>query len=174
MDKVWIVVCSKSRARVFETHGPTAAWALVQTLEHPSGRLHDGALATDREGQSSPLGGSVHHNALAPKTAPKEVDAEHFVRAVGALLERALPSNGGAHLVLVAPPHILGMLRKELSGALTKQVLATVDKDLDHLGRDALAEALRASIPFPLVERDVRPTDETHRRGADGTVRAHR
>lgn len=45
--------------------------------------------------------------------------------------------------ILVAPPHFLGLLRKELTGELEKHLLATVDKDFKDFDVHALAERLR-------------------------------
>jgi len=57
--------------------------------------------------------------------------------------------------VLVAPPHLLGALKKSLTPELTKHLMATVDKDLSHVPSPELPETLRAVVRIPLDQRDV-------------------
>jgi len=155
MKKVWIVVCNAARCRIFESNGAGAEWMLVDTFQHPEGRSNTSELVTDSAGQGASLGGSVHHDAKAPKTSPKEVEVARFIHTVVGALDRGLRSNHFSHLVLVAAPHVLGMLKNELTTELSKHLMSTVDKDLENMGAIALAAKLRVETSIPLSERDV-------------------
>ena len=103
-------------------------------------------------GQSTSQG-SVHHSAMAPATNPKEVEKGHFVHTLATMLDKSLRSNRFDRLVLVAPPHCLGMLKNELTTELHKHLMATVDKDLTHSDVADLTERLRETVRVPAAEQ---------------------
>jgi protein required for attachment to host cells len=92
----------------------------------------------------------VHHNAFAPASSPKEVEKGHFVHSLAMMLDQAMRSRRFDRLVLVAPPHVLGMLKKELTPELGKHLLGTVGKNLNHLTAEELADELRDVVRIPL------------------------
>jgi protein required for attachment to host cells len=105
-------------------------------------------------GHSSSEGGSVHHNALAPASSPKEVEKAHFVHTLATMLDQAMRSRRFHRWVLVAPAHFLGMLKKELTVELQKHLMASVDKDLSHLDPRDVAERLRDVVRIPPDQRE--------------------
>jgi protein required for attachment to host cells len=155
MNTVWVLVCDAARGRLFEVHEGHAPWNLVETFSHESSRERSSDLATDHVGSSSPKGASVHHNALAPSSTPKEVEQGHFVHTLKAALEQARQANRFKRWVLVAPPHFLGMLKKELTPELSHSLMATVDKDLSRHELPELAEHLRDAVSIAPDQRDV-------------------
>ncbi len=64
-------------------------------------------------------------------------------------------SNRFAKWVLVAPPHVLGLLKNELSPELTKHLMTTVAKDYTHLGPEELVAHLHDAVRIPPDQRDV-------------------
>jgi protein required for attachment to host cells len=80
---------------------------------------------------------------MAPPTPPKEAEAKHFAHELAASLEQAFGRNAYSRLVLVAPPHFLGMLRGCLSASVTKAVVATLDKDLTQINERELPDRVR-------------------------------
>lgn len=124
----WIVVCDSSRARLFSANGKKGAWSLVRTLEHPESRMMDSELAGREQGRQQQSGG-FGRPAMEPVTQAKEVEREAFATELGHLLDHEFDVNSYADLVLVAPPHFLGLLRKRLGGKLMKRVIAGLDKD---------------------------------------------
>ena len=146
MKNVWILVCDAARGRLFETRGDDPAWNLLEIFGHADSRRKASDLVSDHSGQRSSLGASAHHNALAPSSDPKEVQKGHFGHALAAMLDRGMRSNRFEQLVLVAPPHFLGMLKNELTPEVTKHLLVAVDKDLTHIDASDVADRLRDRI----------------------------
>ena len=60
------------------------------------------------------------------------LEEERFAATVAARLNRAAEENRFEHIVIAAPPKILGELRREYSKKLQTRILAEVDKDLTH------------------------------------------
>jgi protein required for attachment to host cells len=154
MATVWVMVCDAARGRLFEIRGDDPLWHVVEVFSHPESRVRASELVSDHSGQSSSQGDSVHHNALAPASSPKEVEKGHFVHTLATMLDQALRSRRFHRWVLVAPPHLVGMLRKELTPELEKHLMATVDKDLTHVDARYLAEKLADTVRIPPSQQD--------------------
>jgi protein required for attachment to host cells len=155
MNKVWILVCDSARGRLFETRDGAPSWELLETLSHEESRAKARALVSDQAGTRSAEGGSVHHNALAPGSEPKEVEKEHFAHSVVKLLDQAMRAGRFGKWVLVAPPHFVGMIKKELTNELKKHLMSSVDKDLTSFDVRTLAERLKDDVRIPVNEREV-------------------
>jgi len=69
------------------------------------------------------------------------------------MLDKGLRSSRFDHLVLVAPPHCLGMLKNELTVELEKHLMATVDKDLTNIDAADLSNRLGDTARIPVAER---------------------
>jgi protein required for attachment to host cells len=150
MNTAWILVCDSAKACFFETHGDSPQWRIESEVAHEESRSKAADLVSDRQGTRSPEGGSVHHNALAPASSPRDVEKEHFAHLLGSRLDVALRSARFDRWVLVAPPHFAGLMLKELTPQLKKHLLATVDKNLGHLDPVALEKRLHHIIQIPL------------------------
>lgn len=155
MNTVWILVCDSARGRLFETNGNDSSWNLLQVLGHAESRSKTSDLVGDHSGQRSPEGPSVHHNALAPASSPKDVEKGHFGHALSTMLDQGMRAKRFDRLVLVAPPHFLGMLKNELTPELRKHLMASIDKDLTHFDTADLVERLRDTVRIPSAEREV-------------------
>ncbi len=155
MNKVWILVCDSARGRLFETNGAEPAWKLLEVFGHAASRSKASELVSDHSGQRSSLGASVHHNALAPSSSPKEVEKGHFGHTLALMLDQGMRSQRFDRLVLVAPPHFLGMLKNELTPELEKHLMVSIDKDLTHIDAPELAERLRETVRIPFDEKEL-------------------
>jgi len=135
MSTMWILVCDSAKARFFEVRGDDAAWQLLAEVFHEGSRRKAAVIEGDRSGSRSPQGGSVHHNALAPASSPKDVEKQHFAHELAKTLDEAKRSSRFRDWVLVAPPHFVGLVVRELTPELEKSLLTKVDKDFNHLER---------------------------------------
>jgi protein required for attachment to host cells len=131
-------------------------------MTHEESRMKTSALASDRAGGRSAEGASVHHDALAPASDPKEVEKEAFAAALVDLLDQALRSQRFARWVLVAPPHLVGVIKGKLTKELAKHLGATVEKELADLDGHAVEERLRDAVRIPADERDVVRENRKH------------
>ncbi|NEV60797.1 host attachment protein [Thiorhodococcus minor] len=133
--KTRILVANAARARVLEMsrkHGPVKE---IRDLVNPDERLHGRDLISDKPGRAFDKIGSNRH-PMRTATGPKEQLAVRFAKRVMGTLETDLQKQRFDRLCLVAPPHFLGLLRKQMSGALGRSVEAALTKDLTR--EDAL------------------------------------
>jgi protein required for attachment to host cells len=138
----WILICDASRARIYNQHGHSKEYELVQTLEHPESRSHVRDLVTDAHGRKPvgvPLGSNYGRRSVSlgfgrpgaePDTNPKDVEAQKFARHLSSALEKGLNEHAYESLILVAPPRFLGILMATLNDEVAKHVERRVPKDL--------------------------------------------
>jgi protein required for attachment to host cells len=147
---LWIVVSDASRARVFSSEVRDDDWSLVKEFEHPEGRELSSEISPSgppgRMQQDSASGG--RRTAMQPRTTPKEAEVERFAKHVGKYLNAAIAKSQVDYLVLVAPPHFLGVLKSALGRQAAKHLRATLDKDLSTLKAADLRERL-VDMVFP-------------------------
>ena len=155
-----IGVADQGEARFYDMERADAPLQLVGQLSDPNAHLHDRDFKSDRPGRvfdrappSSGRRGATSHHATSGERRPRKHEAELFARRVAEELERARHEKRFEHMILVAAPEFLGLLRKALPKALEASVLATVPKDLVHEPEHLLREHLP-----PLVTEASGPT----------------
>lgn len=141
MSNIWIVVADASRARIFTADKPAGLLTETETLNNPEGRLHEGAMTTDRGGSGGNSG--VGRHGYGNGKQAKEEAANRFAAEVCRHLEKGRTGNAFARLYVVAAPSFLGMLRKHQSDALRGLISNEVAADLSTESPDRI----RARLP---------------------------
>jgi protein required for attachment to host cells len=148
----WILIADSSRANLFTTELPEQSWALLEKFEHPEGgepsREIEVSSPPGRMLQNKSLGG--RRSAMEPRTTPKEAEAQRFAARLADYLETAIANRRFDDLVLVAPPHFLGVLHGALGAQAGKRLRATIDKDLSMLEASDVRQRLLTTV-FPGV-----------------------
>jgi protein required for attachment to host cells len=141
----WILVADACGARVFQTTDSGRTLNFFKRFAHAESRAMEAQLASDRQGSarsSDHLGASTMH----PHTARKEIEAINFARLLADHLRASSQRQQFASLVLVAPPHFLGLLREALSPATSRLVLASLAKELVYMNAESIREHLAAAV----------------------------
>jgi protein required for attachment to host cells len=153
----WILVADASRAKLFTTELPEQPWTLLEEFDHPQGRELSGELDPSsppgRMLQNKALGG--RRSAMERRTTPKEAEALRFAQRLAEFLDAATAKRRFDGLVLVAPPHFLGILHGALGAQTAKCLRATIDKDLSTLDAAAVRERL-LGVVFPASKETTR------------------
>jgi protein required for attachment to host cells len=145
MSKPWIVVANQSEARIYTREKRGGPLVELDRLEHAIGHSRAGDIQSDRPGRAFERVGDVRH-AMQPEVDPKEQEARTFAKQVGDYLASAQQQGRFGKLVLVAAPHFLGLLRKELNPATARQVTQEISKNLVQYE----AEEIRQHLPEEL------------------------
>ncbi len=130
--RTWIVVADASRAKIYLQ--PRAGAGLEPALDHDllGSRAKSSEEGADRPGRVHERQGQVRH-AMQPTTDPQRHAKAEFARVLAEELERGCDGDELDHIVLVAPPQLLGDLRKSLAGRVRDKVIGELDKDLAKL-----------------------------------------
>jgi len=141
MSKIWIVVADEAKARVLSTSKSTDPLVEVESLSSPEAYDHEQDLVSDKPGRGNDGSGQGRH-AMEEKASHKEQYAIRFVKQLCDFLEKSRQTKAYTNLIIVAAPHTLGLLRKELSKSVTELVSLEIDKDLTMMDSQAIREHL--------------------------------
>ena len=138
--KTWVVVADSARARVFDVEGKTKALVEIMDLSHPASLQHASEMASDAPGMSS-VKGMPSKFGMEEVVSPKEEEAIRFAKQVAETLQQGLADY--ERLYLIAAPHFLGLLRKDLDQAVKTKIFGELDKELTK----HTVEDIRAHLP---------------------------
>lgn len=144
--KTLIVVAESARVRIFLQEKPRSPLQEKQDLVHPESASHSRDLASDRQGRTFDRSHQGGRHALEPNKDPQEVEAEAFAREIATLLDSARSRGDLDNLVLIAPPHFLGLLTGCLDAQTQKLISKRVHKNLVRHSVDDIAAQLAAPV----------------------------
>ena len=144
-EAIWVVVADASIARIYNLESDREL-ILVRTLEHPRGRARAQELASDEPGRINKSGGRFIQSAMDPHTEPHEVESVRFAAEITNILQKGLDARSYAELVVIAPPHFLGLLRHAMEPHIIKYVRRSVARNLTRTAPPRLTGALQVEI----------------------------
>jgi len=149
MGKAFVLVADSANARIFTADSPIGPLSELEALTHPESRLHDRDLGSDAPGRTFDTMGDGRHG-MEVAMRPKQQEANEFAAEVARRLEVGHQRQEFSHLVLVAAPEFLGLLRSRLDANLREKVTVEVAKNLvKHSPEDirrALPERLYSTL----------------------------
>ncbi len=137
----WIVMADGSRARIVRRRAEDRGFEVILQLAAPETHLPSRELGSDRPGRVQESRDVTRH-AIQPRQDLHRKNMDAFLRRVATRLNDAGAQKSYDALILFAPPHALGELRRHLSAAAEKKVKAAIAKDLNKLPLEELAEHL--------------------------------
>lgn len=143
MSNLYVLAADSSRARLYRAATPRAALEEIEDFVHDEARRPQAELSTSGEGMDSGSKGSGPHRYDPPKDA-RQVAIETFAQELVERLERARNDGEIEGLVLVAPPHFLGELRRRMRPSLRRLVVEELDKNLVRHSVQDLRQHLRS------------------------------
>ena len=138
----WVLVSNAAEARLFKNEGCNTGLHLVQDWQHPDSRKHQDELVTDAGGRVQQSFAAGARPGIEWQTSPKEAEMLHFANELATYLSAARKQNAFQHLVLVASPHILGLLREKLDAPTSAMISGTLSKDYTYVGIEELSKHL--------------------------------
>ena len=139
----WIVVADGEKALVLENIG-TLGQARFRVLRREEAELEIPGADTDRPGRRADPGKGQMSAMEQPDYT--RLAGERFAADLVTGLNRSAKAGRFSHLVLVAPPQVLGALRHEMDTALEARVVAQIAKTLTNHPLAKMAELIGAEI----------------------------
>ncbi len=127
MTTTWVVAADATAAKIYALGKIKGELVLIKDLEHAEGRLKAGEITTDRRSESHNRTASFEH------TNAKDVDLKQFIKTVAHTLDAGRNAHEFDRLVLVAGPHIYGLLRAEMNPHVLAMVHKEIEKDYMQL-----------------------------------------
>jgi len=125
---VWVLVCDGRKAILLQNAGDRVYPKLEtrRVTEHSTRPTHE--LGTDEPGRTFSRAYGAQRSAMEP-TDLERLSEEAFLKDVTADLDRKVISGQIKHVILVAPPRALGVIRQHETAHLRGAVLAEVERD---------------------------------------------
>jgi protein required for attachment to host cells len=141
INDTYIVVANRSQARIFKYMGLKSGLELLEKFNHPTSRLHNRDLVSDRPGRSSDRSRVARH-ALSSEVDPHDEQAVEFAREIAEKLRVARGRNEYSRLMLVAEAGFLGKLKQALDAGTMGCLVATLDRDFHQKSSSELSRHL--------------------------------
>jgi protein required for attachment to host cells len=124
----WVVVADGEKALFLTNTGTPDEPDLdvFRQVEQDNPPTHEQGVS--RPGRMNDAGG--HHKSAVQETDWHRLAKHEFAKEVAERLNKAALASRFDQLVLVAPPVVLGALRKELHDEASKRIVREIDKDL--------------------------------------------
>lgn len=130
MERQWILVADAAHARILSANGNIKKAVHVKSFDNDKARLHGKDFTTSRPGRV--FNGDGSHAASADEGNPKEHAVSEFARKLAGALDTGRQHGSYDKLTLVAPPHLLGLIKQSLDTNTARLVSKTIQKDLAH------------------------------------------
>ncbi|MCY1061215.1 host attachment protein [Nannocystis sp. SCPEA4] len=147
----WIVLMDGSRSRILVQEAPGAALTRPFGDGFTSGRELSHELGDDRPGRARASAGAVARHAFEPRSNPHDKAEQEFSNQIAALVDRGIAERLAQRVILVAPPHAMGDLRKALSPRAYARVQAEIVHDWIDLPDDDVAARLGDALRSPMA-----------------------
>lgn len=145
MTATWILVANASEARLFKTKNTYKIdLELLNHFDHPESRMKNIDLTSDRPGHYESRGGTGR-GSYTEHTEPKTVESEHFALQLANEIDSGRVSNSFQKLLVVAPGHFQGLLKKHLNHHLNN-IVTFIDKDYTKLPQHDLASHIDSQL----------------------------
>jgi len=142
--KKWYVVASRTRTRIYQHTGPTTGLDLIETLENPDGRVRGREMHRHKLGAGVARGkaGQERTYSLESASDPHELVAVQFAKKIASFLDKKVQKKAFDQVVLVAEPHVLGLIKKELTTKTVDSLGRSIRKDLNKISDTQLPKHL--------------------------------
>jgi protein required for attachment to host cells len=141
--KTWVLVADGGRARVLAARGVGQGFELVNERVMPLARTSE--IGSGPPGRSYESASTARH-AMEPKVDFHREQKVAFESELAGFLEAERKAGSFQRLVVVAPPTVLGNLRRLLSEPVAKTVVGEIDKDLTKIPLIDLPRHLKDAV----------------------------
>jgi len=143
-ENALVLACDAHKALFLRNTGTATTPSL--TTEKVMEAEHRGEVKNaDRPGRwpdSMAAGGEKGPRSAAEPPDYHRIDEEAFAEQICEVLHTLHHRNPLKHLLIAAPPQMLGMLRKHMPDDVASAIQAEVDKDLTKMPVDRLTDTL--------------------------------
>ena len=139
---IWLININSSQCRIYDYQKKPAQITLIKEFSNAAARhkASDG-LTSDKPGRYQSMG--TRGGAYSPHTDPKENEVDHFARDVAKELDHGRNTNLYKEIILIAPPHMLGLLNLHTDKHVKELVIDSIHNDLIYMKDHELLDFLK-------------------------------
>lgn len=138
----WVVVADGEKALFLRNEGDAVHPDLkvFRAMEQDNPPTHE--QGTDKPGRMNDAG--AHHRSGVQETDWHQIGKERFAKDIAARLYKYAHAGRFDKLILVAPPPVLGDMRKELHPEVADRIVSEIPKTLTNHSIDKIENLLLA------------------------------
>lgn len=142
--RIWVIIADQKNMRIYSKQGQHLTllgsasnphFEITRDMHEPSNRIFSSCSRFIR-------------HSIQSRTLGKIKSLLDFSRHIAACLDDMLKKDMYDQIILIAPPKLLGLIRKELAPAVHPHIVAEVNKDLMKMGEQALEAELKKILWF--------------------------
>ncbi len=141
----WVLLTDSNTCRFFQYNKKDNQLTLLKEISHPENRLRDIELTADKPGKYKSWGGAIH-GSFTQRTDPKEVKIDDFARNLAKELDHDRCINAYQQLIVIAPPHMNGLLSHHFNKHVKELISHTIEKDIIHYNERELLDFLHQHV----------------------------
>lgn len=147
----WIIVTDSSLCKFYEYQKKPSKITLLKEIEHPESRVkREDALTSDKPGQYKAR--DVAGGAYSPHMDPREVEIDKFAREIAKELDHGRTAQLYHQVIIIASPHMSGLLFQHLNKNVKELVINNIQKDLMHLREQELFDFIKDNTKYSDVK----------------------
>lgn len=143
---IWVTTIDSTTCRIYEFKNHKHI-SLIREIIHPENKLRDIELTSDRPGRYKSSNSS--HGAYSQPTDPKEILIDNFSKEVAHELDAGRTKNCYERLIIIAPPHMNGLLSKNINKHVNQLISHRINKDVMHLTEHELLNFITTHAQYP-------------------------
>lgn len=137
----WVLNSNTNACRLYQYSKKPLQLSLLKEIQHPENRLRDIELTSDKPGHYQ--AGGHTHGAFSQETDPKEIKIDSFSREIAKELNDGRNNNAYAQLIIIAAPHMSGLLLQHMNKHVKELISHSIKKDMYHLSQHELLAFLQ-------------------------------
>lgn len=144
---IWVLNTNSGQCRIYNYKKHPAELTLIKTLECPEYRLRNQDIVSDRPGHYHST--TTARGSYSPHLDAKHVELDNFSREIAKTLDHGRKERSFEKLIIIAPPHVSGLLLSHINKNVKELVTNHIAKELIHLTDIELLEYLKTHAQFP-------------------------
>lgn len=140
----WVLILNSNDCRIYKLSTKPYQLTFLKEILHPESKLRDIELTSDKPGRFK--AGDSAHGTFTQPSDPKEIQIDNFSRQVAKDLNKDRNIEAYNKLIVVAPPHMNGLLFQHLNKHVKKLVTHNIKNDILNFTESELAEFLHQHI----------------------------
>lgn len=141
-----VINTNTNTCRIYHYLKHPAQLSLIKEINHPENKLKNSDLTSDRQGHYK--AGKSARGAYSPHREEKDIEIDNFSREIAKELNQERVKNEYDELIVIALPHMNGLLFQHINKHVKDLVINTIEKDLVHLSEKDLLNFLQSHTKY--------------------------
>lgn len=144
---IWVINTNTNICHIYHYQKKPAHLSLFKQLDHPENKLKaSDYLTSDKPGHYQTNGSA--RGAFSPHTEAKEVEIDNFAREIAHELEKGRNEHQYTELILIASPHMSGLVLQHLNSQVKGLIINHIQKDFQNISDQELLRYLTAHTVY--------------------------